>query len=785
MASYTAEDKRNAGGEPADGGEGGKNDATALRRMIEKYDRAVTADLQNRLDYIDDVRFRVGDQWPAALKSDRENSGRPVITVNKIPQFVRQITGDVRQNSPSIKVMPFEGGDKDIAEIYNGLIRNIEQQSHAKYIYSQGADSSVTGGWGAWRITSQYSDDDSFEQDLRIKAIPNALSVVWDPMSQEQSKSDANYCFVHYRLSRAEFKEQWPDATCGDFQVTGDDPDAQLLASWFDQDGIRLAEYWCKEPYTRTICKLQSGLTIDCTDMEPEEVMLLGPVMNGKKPLTRDVKSHKVVSYIISGNEILEGPTPWAGKHIPIIHVPGEEVWVGENRVTHGIVRFLKDPQRVFNYMKSTSVEVVGLQPKMPYIVPAGSIDGHELAWKEAGKSNAPYLLYNPDPQFPSLKPERAQPPVAATGLLQEAALAAEDMHSVTGIYPSSLGQRGAESSGKAIIAREQQGDTGTFVYIDNISMAIAYTGEQLVDLIPRIYDTARIVRVLGEDGQHTMVPINQEVMTKGQGGVQKMLKFDLSVGKYDVVVATGPNFQTRREVAGQGILQFIQALPQAGPLVGDILAGLQDWPQADEVKERLQSLLPPELKPPAMDEEGNPLPPPEPPPDPKVLEMQAKQQMMQAQMEHDTMQAQAEHEHMVMQANAQHELAQQKAQSEAELAATKAENDAKLKWWIASNDMEIEVWKAEMAAHAEDQKVAKEAGRELKSNAPQMKVMSDAMKMILAKISAPTPTKKVRTWRDPQTDELHGELYEDDAPTPLAGMPATEMPTDSLGPAA
>jgi hypothetical protein len=185
------------------------------------------------------------------------------------------------------------------------------------------------------------------------------------------------------------------------------------------------------------------------------------------------------------------------------------------------------------------------------------------------------------------------------------------------------------------------------------------------------------------------------------------------------------------------------------------------------------------------MDEEGNPLPPPEPPPDPKVLEMQAKQQMMQQQMEHDTMQAQAEHEHMVAQAKAQHELAQQKAQSEAELAATRAENDAKLKWWIASNDMEIEVWKAEMAAHAEDQKVAKEAGRELKSNAPQMKVMSDAMKMILAKISAPTPTKKVRTWRDPQTDELHGELYEDDAPTPLAGMPAAEMPTDSLGPAA
>ena len=657
-----------------------------FRRMLDRYDRAVQADQENRLAAIDDLRFRSGVQWPSNLQTAREQSDRPVLTVNEIPQFVRQVTGDIRMNTPQIKVLPVDSGaDKAKAEILNGLIRNIEQQSHAKYVYSQGGDSAVSAGFGAWRLVTEYADDDSFEQDIRIKAIPNALSVVWDPLAVELNKSDANYCFVHYRLPKSEFKEQWPDASVVDFEVRSDDVDAQMLRSWFDGEGVRVAEYWCKEPVKKRVCKLQDGSVIDCTDMSAEQVMAAGPMMDQGKPLTREVASHKIVQYLVSGREILDGPNDWAGKYVPIIHVPGEEVWVGENRVTHGIIRFLKDPQRLLNYMRSCSAEVVGQQPKMPWILTPQMIAGYEADWSAAGSSGKPYLLWNPDPEFPGLMPKRAEPPVPATGLAQEAAMAAEDMHRVTGIYPASLGQKSNESSGKAILAREKQGDTGTFVYVDNIAMAIAHTGEQLIDLIPRIYDTARVVRVLGEDGAHNMVPINKEIVIQGKDGVQKVMKFDLTVGKYDVSVQTGPNFQTRRQEASESILQFIQHLPEAGPLLADILADLGDWPMQDKVKERMTLLLPPAAQPPKLGPDGQPLPPEPPPPDPKMVEIQGKQALQQAQHQMDM--AQADH------------------------AAELAERAQASKEQMAMRQMQLEEWKAFQAVRIEREANAAKLG--------------------------------------------------------------------------
>lgn len=594
--------------------------------MLDRYERAVSADQENRLAAIDDLRFRAGVQWPANLQKAREDADRPVLTINEIPQFVRQVTGDILMNTPAIKVMPVDSGaDKDIAEIYNGIIRNVEQRSHAKHIYADGGKQAVEGGFGAWRIITKY-DDDSFDQDIWLEALRNALAVVWDPLATDFCRRDANFCFVHYRLPKKEFQLQYPKAMVVDFEVTGDDVDAVGLRNWFDGEGVRVAEYWCKEPFKKTIYQLVDGRVVDnVDDIQPIEIKR-----------KREVDSHKVVQYIVSGKEVLEGPNEWAGKFIPIVHVPGEEVWVGENRVTHGVVRFLKDPQRLLNYMRSCSAEVVGQQPKMPWIVTPGMISGYEADWQTSGSSGKPYLLWNPDPEFPGIKPERSIAPVPATGLAAEAAMAAEDMHRVTGIYPASLGQQSKEVSGKAIIAREKQGDTGTYVYQAMVSMAIAYTGEQLVDLIPKIYDTERQIRILGEDGKHEMVPVNKAVTIQGQNGVQQTVKFDLSVGKYDVVVSTGPGFQTRSQEAAQGILDLIQAFPQSAPILADVVAEMQDWPNRDKTIERLQSLLPPNLQPQKMGPDGQPIPPPQPPPDPKMVEMEGKMKLAQQQQQLD-----------------------------------------------------------------------------------------------------------------------------------------------------
>lgn len=676
-----------------------KGDDEFLKLAVERFDRDVRADQDNRVKMLEDLKFEAGDQWPDAVRADREKDGRPCLTIPRTSQFKRQITGDIRLNKPSIKVRPVDGlADKKTAEILNGLIRNIEDQSRAGYVYSVGADCSVTCGIGAWRLVTEYNDD-GFEQDIRIKAIPNALSVVWDSNAIEPDKSDASHCFVHYRMSKREVQARYPEAQLIDFQVTGDDPDATRAADWYDEDSMRVAEYWVKKPYKKKIFKLSDGRVLDEEGLkqpdEIERIQMLGiRVVN-----TREVDSHKVCQYILSGNEVLEGPIEWAGRYIPIIPVMGEEIWVGETRVVRGILRALKDAQQLFNYMRSSSAEVIALQPKQPWIVTPGMIEGHEQMWNNAGKKNLPYLLYNPDPVAAGSVPQRQMPPQTANGFIAEAGMAADDMNAVTGIYPPALGQKSNETSGKAIMARDQQSDVSTFVFIDNIAYAIATTGKQLIDLIPRIYDTERTIRIIGEDGTVQTETVNKAMI--GSDGEQ--IYYDLSRGKYDVTVETGPSFSSRRQEAAQGMTEFARVVPQAAPLIGDMLAEAQDWPNADKLKERLQAMLPPELRPPPMGPDGKPLPPqpaPPPPPDPAMVEMERKVAAEEGKQKF----AQAE-------AVAKHELAKTTAQQDFELAAWKAEQDLQLRRQIAIAEREFKRECAEADHHMQrEAKVSQEA---------------------------------------------------------------------------
>jgi hypothetical protein len=665
-----------------------KDERDFLKLALERFDRDVRADTDNRTKMVEDLQFEAGDQWPKNVRDDREKDGRPCLTIPRTSQFKRQITGDIRLNKPAIKVRPVDDrADKKTAEILNGLIRNIEDQSRASYVYSVGADNSVTCGMGAWRIVTEYTDDDAFEQDIRIKSIPNALSVVWDHNAIEPDKSDASHCFVHYRMSKREVKASYPDAALVDFQITGDDVDSQRATDWYSADDMRVAEYWVKKPYQKKLYKLSDGRVLDEDGMEKPDEQAYIQQAGLTVASEREVTCHKVYQYILSGNEVLDGPTEWAGRYIPIIPCIGEEIWVGENRVVRGILRPLKDAQQLFNYMRSSSAEVIALQPKQPWLITPGMIEGYEQMWNSAGKKNLPYLLFNVDPMAPGLMPQRQIPPQQANGFIAEAGMAADDMNAVTGIYPPALGQKSNETSGKAIIARDQQSDVSTFVFIDNIAYAIATTGKQLIDLIPRIYDTERTVRILGEDGSVETATINKAM----QGPDGQMFKYDLTVGKYDVTVETGPSFTTRRQEAAAGMTDFVKAVPMAAPLIGDMLAEAQDWPNADKMKERLQVLLPPELRPPPVGPDGQPLPPqppPPPPPDPAMIEMQAKLRAQEAQQQ----------------------FAQAEALAKHQVAKSTAEQNASLKMWEAQQKVELDRWIAEQEVETDRLKIVAQA---------------------------------------------------------------------------
>jgi hypothetical protein len=683
-----------------------KPDDAFMATMRKRHERAIDRERTNREKAREDLNFKVGNQWPTAIVAEREANNRPILTFNKMLGFVRQVTGDVRQNKPAIRVRPVgEGSDKQTAEIFSGLIRNIENQSFAQYIYAVGADNATSCGQGAWRIVTDYTDDDAFLQDIRLKPIQNALSVVWDPDSVELDKSDARFCFVYSTLPTEEFKATYPEASEQPFDKIDNVTD--YYGDWYTEDTVRIAEYWVKVPVTKTIAQLNDGRVI-CLDDYADEQKLAEKIGGAAIVTQRKVKTHKVMMHTVSGAEELEEPAEWAGKHIPIIHVMGEETWVDEKRVTYGLIRYAKDAQRAYNYARSTSIEVTGLQPKAQWLLSTAMIEGYETYWQNSGNTNYPYLPYHADPNLPSQTPRREHPPQPAAGLIAEAQLASDDMKATTGIYDASLGSKSNETSGVAITARKQEGDVSTFVYIDNLALAIAYTGRQLIDLIPKIYDTKRILRVLHDDGTDEEIVVNQSIMD-GQGNSRTLHRpegkfYDLTLGKYDVTVEAGPSFSSRRQEASTGIVELMKVMPQAAPLLGTRLAQLQDWPKATEIAEELERLLPPEMKKPEIGPDGQPVQPPPPPPPPELVKAQAEIEAAQQKAQFEQQKAMAELEQRRMIAEQEMQLAQQQAVANFTLKKQQAQAEMELEQWKAEQSAQLEVYKANVSAELKRQ---------------------------------------------------------------------------------
>lgn len=601
---------------------------------MERYQRAWDRERDNINEAYEDLRFRRGrpeDQWPREELEKRKGK-RPILTINKIPQFIRQVTGDIRQMRPAIRVVPVDSGaDPETAEICSGMIRYIENRSNAKHIYTTAADTQVTAGIGHWQVITEYANHSTFNQEIRIVGVEDSVAVLWDPDAILPTKEDAEFVFVPVDMSRAAFEKRWPGKTPSDIGN-------EAFADWVSDDFIRVAAYWVKEPCERTLVISPDGSIDDITDeMEAEGAeqlqMSLDYLVAQQQVRLEKRDGFKIVRYLISCSEVLEGPEPWPGMYLPIVPVKGEEVRIGREVYRHGVVRYLRDPQRMANYYDSAATEVIALQPKAPFIGTDKMFEDHLDFWENANTENFPFLPYSPDPLAAGSKPERVAPPVGSSGIQDGITRSNESMYQVTGIYPSALGARSNETSGKAIEARQREGDVGTFVYIDNFSLAIGQTGKIIVDLIPHIYDTERRVRIVGEDGKEKLETINKPMMVDGQERVQ----FDVTVGAYDVVVENGPSYSTRREAARDGMVEFIRAFPQAAPLAGDLIAKMQDWPHAEEFGERLEMALPPEVRAKlqekkAEDEQSSQGPSPEQMQADQAK--QAQQQMQQMQMQ-------------------------------------------------------------------------------------------------------------------------------------------------------
>jgi hypothetical protein len=566
-----------------------------LDLALKRYTLVWDFEQQNYEAAGDDLRFAMGEQWPDEVTAERREDNRPMLTINMMEQFISQVVGELRQNRPSIKVFPADTqASKDVAKILTEMIRGIEYESDAQTAYITAADQGVTCGWGAFRINTDYVKG-GFEQKIVIERIPDSLSVYFDPDAKELTREDAKWCFYVQGMTWEAFRKAYPDAVCStwdDMQLT-----VNSLANWANVDEVKIAEYWVKEPDTKEIALLPDGQTVDVTEQNRaavDEGVEAGFVK------VRKVDTVKVKWYLMTAAEVLKEGV-WAGADIPIIPVIGVERNIGIRTVRHGLIRFAKDPQRLLNYHQSTMAEVTALAPKTPFIGTTQQFAGHEDLWQQANRRNLPYLTYTPDPEAPGA-PQRSSPSVDISTHMALTELANNNLYGTTGIYPTSLGGRSNESSGVAIAQRQRASNNGTYVYADNLAKAIAYCGRQLVDLIPKIYDTERIVLTVAEDGEENIARINDGVV-------------NLEQGTYSVRVETGPSFTTKRQEAAASMMQFMQAMPQTAAIVADLFAKYQDWPGADRIAERLERALPPGIDPKIdeqrMQEQGPPQPNP------------------------------------------------------------------------------------------------------------------------------------------------------------------------------
>lgn len=559
-------------------------DTALLERIRNRKKICVEAETDIKLQALDDKKFASGEsQWDDQVRRDRELSRRPCLTINQMPQYVQQIVNDFRQSRPQLKVSPVDdGGDKDTAKVLNGVIRHIEANSGAEIAYDTALESAVDSGFGYFRIVTAYSSDDSFEQEILIKRIVNPSSVSVDPAAVEPDYSDARFMFIDDWMTRDEYEAAYPGSELtsrmSDISIGNQMPD------WITQKGVLVSEYFEIEEVAVTMAQMPDGSVSELYSI-PEEFRSLAK--------TRAIKRKKVVWYKTNGYEIL-AKQDWPGKYIPIIPVLGIERFIDGKRILEGIVRHAKDPARMYNYWATAETEMIALAPKAPFIGAEGQFEGHEHQWRSANNNNIAFLEYKPVTLNNTIVPPPQRngytPPIAAVS--QARAQSRDDLKAVTGIYDASLGARSNETSGRAINARQQQGQIANFHFIDNFGRSLRHAGRVLVDLIPKIYDTPRVLRIIGEDGQTDVVKVNQRIQDKG---VERI--YDLTTGRYDVTVTIGPAYATRRQEAAQTMMQMIQANPALMQIAGDLVVKSMDWPGADALAERLKKTLPPQLQ--------------------------------------------------------------------------------------------------------------------------------------------------------------------------------------------
>lgn len=573
------------------------------------------ADTTNRQEALEDLKFVNGDQWPVELQNSRNLESRPVLTINKLDTYCRQVTNQQRQQRPRIKVHATNTqADQKTAEVISGVIRHIEVNSNADHAYDNGFDYAVRMGWGYWRVTTKYVRENSFDQEIYIDPVDNPFTVYFDPNSTAPDGSDAEKCLITTMIPKDVFRTMYPgldDGTSFTQRGTGDSQ-----SEWITKEDIRVAEYFytVREPANLYLLSDGSARFAEGKDFF-DRIHLAGlNVIGERKSYKKTIKWKKMTAI-----EVIE-ERDWPGRYIPIVPVYGRRVVVGNRTKVFGMIRHAKDPQRMYNFWQTSLTESIALAPKAKWIMAEGQDEGHENEWAQANIKSTPYLRYKQrdiDGQ-PAPPPQRLQPEPPPAGVITAAGAINEDLQAIMGIFDPNQLPTG-NISGKALNGQQQQIDMTNYDYYDNLTRSISHTGKIILDLIPKIYDSERVMRIIGDDGKPELITLNERTAV---GQVMN----DVTVGEYDVVMETGPGYNSKRQEAVDSMLGMLSADPSLMQTAGDLIFRNMDFPGADIIADRLAT-----LNPLSQVDDKSPIPPRV---QMQLAQSQAQMQQMQQQLE-------------------------------------------------------------------------------------------------------------------------------------------------------
>ena len=540
------------------------------------------ADTMNRQEALEDLKFVNGDQWPVELQNSRNLESRPVLTINKLDTFCRQVTNQQRQQRPRIKVHATNTeADAKIAQVISGVVRHIEVNSNADHAYDNAFDYAVRMGWGYWRVTTKYVREDSFDQEIYIEPVDNPFTVYFDPNSIAPDGSDAEKCLITTMMPKEVFRKLYPDLDDGTSFTQRGTGDSQ--SEWITKEDIRIAEYFYTVREKATLYHLSDG-TMKFADGKDffQRLELAGlSVIDERASFKKTIKWKKMTAI-----EVIE-ERDWPGRHIPIVPCYGRHVVIGNKRKKFGMIRNAKDTQRMYNFWQTSLTESIALAPKAKWIMAEGQDEGHENEWAQANVKSTSYLRYKQrdiDGQ-PAPAPQRLQPEPPPAGVITAASVINDDLSAIMGIFDPNQMPTG-NISGKALNGQQQQVDLTNFDYYDNLTRSISHTGKIILDLIPKIYDSQRVLRIIGDDGKPDMVTLNERTE------VGEVLN-DVTVGEYDVVMETGPGYNSKRQEAVNSMMQMLGADPTLMQTAGDLIFRNMDFPGADTIADRLATLNP------------------------------------------------------------------------------------------------------------------------------------------------------------------------------------------------